>query len=128
MKQAYIFSREEWPLLDTSFKNCFHEDQKRLNSLHPTINDCNFRRFLWEERGFPVFIVLNYLTTDVHKKFRILPGLNYPMPHHRPNVSKYQKPPFIQKVYRVHVLSYHFDNCRALATAVRSVAPKLMPA
>ena len=50
------------------------------------------------------------------------------MPHHRPNVSKYQKPPFIQKVYRVHVLSYHFDDCRALATAVRSVAPKLMPA
>ena len=50
------------------------------------------------------------------------------MPHHRPNVSKYQKPPFIQEVYRVHVLSYHFDDCRALATAVRSVAPKLTPA
>ena len=25
-------------------------------------------------------------------------------------------------------LSYHFDDCRALATAVRSVAPKLTPA
>ena len=71
--------------------------------------------------------LLELFRTDVHKKISDFAQVKLSVPC--PTIGQMFRNIKSHHSYKSYTrLSYHFDDCRALATAVRSVAPKLMPA